>query len=227
MNVAKVMRRDVPTLRPQEDIEAAWRWMREHRLGLLPVADAADRFVGVLTERALLVRLTPRRTRRWWEALIDDHDRPALDCLRAVGTRVGDLMETAPIAIVPDASVEAAAGLMRRHASDALPVVANTVCLGVVTLADVLDHLSWPTAAAPGSVPDDELERGMRQRIAQEDWTAPHRVVVDATRGRIRLTGVVRNPLERAALIAMASAIPGCAGVVDRVLVRPGGSVGA
>jgi CBS domain-containing protein len=81
--------------------------MREHRLGLLPVADAADRFVGVLTERALLVRLTPRRPRRWWEALIDDHDRPALDRVRATGTRVGDLMETAPIAIVPEASVEA------------------------------------------------------------------------------------------------------------------------
>lgn len=221
MTVAKLMRKDVMTLRPEEGIETAWRQMREHRLGLLPVADAAERLVGVLTEHALLVRLMPRRPAQWWESIIDHHDRLAVDYVKSVGTTVRDLMETAPVSIVPDASVEVAAGLMRHHAVDALPVVANAVYLGLVTRVDVLDHLSWPGGTVSGSVPDVELARLMVESIQREQWTARHRVLVESTKGTVRLTGIVTSPEERAALLAMASALPGCAGVDDRILVRP------
>jgi hypothetical protein len=42
---------------------------------------------------------------------------------------------------------------------------------------------------------------------------------VEARGGRVRLTGVGNSALERRALIAMAQAIPGCAGVEDHLLV--------
>jgi CBS domain-containing protein len=189
MTIASIMRRDVVALRAEETIELAWRRMRDQRLAQLPVTEATGHLVGMLTESDLLARLAPRPMPRWWWLLIfDEKDRLAVDYLRAVGVTVGDLMTAPPVAIVPDASVEAAAGLMRRHAIGALPVVANDVCIGLVTRADVLDHLSWPTAPASRTVTDVELECLMQQGILQELWTSRHGVTVKAMRGVIRLT---------------------------------------
>jgi osmotically-inducible protein OsmY len=88
-----------------------------------------------------------------------------------------------------------------------------------VTRADVLDHLSWPTVAAPSTVTDVELECPMQQGIQQELWTSRHRVTVEAMEGTIRLIGVMAGPVERAALVGMARALRGCAGVEDRLAV--------
>ena len=219
MTIAKIVRKDVVALRAEEAIEVAWRQMRDQRFGELPVVDTAGRLIGMLTEHDLLARLAPRRMPRWWATIFGEKDQLATDYLKAVGVTVGDLMTVAPVAIVPDASVEAAAMLMRRHASSALPVVANDVCIGLVTRADVLDHLSWPTATIAGTVTDVELECLMHEAIQQELWASRHRVTVNAMHGIVRLTGVVASPAERSALVGMARALPGCAGVENRLVV--------
>jgi CBS-domain-containing membrane protein len=132
-------------------------------------------------------------------------------------------MTVPPVAIVPDAHLETAARLMQRHAIGALPVVTNDFCIGLVTRADVLEHLSWSAAAASGSVSDVALERLMQAHMQEELWTSRHGVAVDATHAVIRLTGVVGSTEERAALVAMARSIPGCAGVEDRLVIWAAG----
>lgn len=44
-----IMSRDVVTVRPDTDIELAWRELRAHKIKALPVVDEASRLVGVLT----------------------------------------------------------------------------------------------------------------------------------------------------------------------------------
>jgi CBS domain-containing protein len=224
MTVAKIMRKDIVALHAEQTIDVAWRQMRDQRLAELPVVDTAGHLVGVLSEHDLLVRLAPRRRPHWRETIFQENDRLAADSLKVRGVTVGDLMTVAPLAIVPDASVEAAARLMRRHVIATLPVVANGLCVGLLTRAGVLDHLAWPTMAAGGAVTDAELERLMHESIQQELWISRHRVAVDAANGIIRLTGVVASAVERSALVAMARSVPGCAGVEDRlVAVAPTG----
>jgi CBS domain-containing protein len=219
MTVAKIMRKDVVALHADETIEAAWRRMREQQLGALPVIDATDRLVGILTEQDLLGRLAPHRGRRWWQTILAERDQLAADYVKAVGLTVWDLMTAMAVAIGPDASGDEAANLMRQHGIGALPVVADGLYIGLVTRADVLDHLSWPARTRPGMVPDVELERSMREAIQQEPWTSSHVVFVEATQGIIQLTGVLSSPMECKALVAMARAVPGCAGVEDRLVV--------
>jgi CBS domain-containing protein len=223
MNVAKIMRKDVVALRAAEGIEAAWRQMRVQKLGTLPVTDTVGRLVGVLSEHDLLVRLAPRREPGWWRAIAYEDGRLAAEYVKAVAVTVGDLMTAPPVAIVPDAALETAARLMRRHAIGALPVVVKDLCVGLVTRADVLDHLSWPAAAVPGTVSDVALECLMQERLQQELWTSRHGVTVGAAHAVIRLTGIVACSAERSALVAMARSIPGCAGVEDRLLVGGAG----
>jgi CBS domain-containing protein len=219
MNVGKIMREDVVALRPEEAIEPAWRKMRNQGLGALPVTDATGQLVGLLTENDLLVRLAPRRAPRWWNMFVDGTDLLAAECQKTTGITVEDVMTAAPVMVEAGASLEAAAVLMREHAIDTLPVIGNDHYVGLVTRADILDHLSWPAAAAPGSVNDVELGRRMHERLERELWVSRHCVTVEAVHGVIRLTGVLASPVERSALLAMARAIPGCAGVDDRLII--------
>jgi CBS domain-containing protein len=166
MTVAGIVRKDIATLRAGEAIQAAWARMREQRLGQLSVVDARGHLVGMLTEQDLLDRLAPRPQPSRWTLIFDEKDRLTAGYLKSVGVTVEDLMSRPPLAIVPDASVETAARLMRHHAIAALPVVVNDVCIGLVTRADVLAHLSWPPAPAPAG--DGELERLMLRDALDE-----------------------------------------------------------
>jgi CBS domain-containing protein len=222
MTVAELVRKDVAMLHEGDTIDAAWQMMRKQQLAELPVTDPAGHLVGVLTEHDLLVRLAPRRPVRWWTTVFRDRDDLAADYVRAVGSSVADVMRAAPVAIVPDASIETAASLMSRHALGSLPVVTDQACIGIVTRTDVLDHLAWPVAAVPEPVPDAEIERLMDEAILQELWASRHMVTVKSVQGTIQLTGIVRTPRERSALLAMAHAVPGCAGVENRLVVVAG-----
>jgi CBS domain-containing protein len=222
MKVAKVMRTDVVALRADAAIDAAWRRMREQRLDTLPVINLVGTLIGVLTEHDLLARLAPRRQPAWWWSLVDDKDRLSSDYLRTVGTTVGEIMRERCPAVVPDAPIETAAALMQRQRLSALPVMANDVCVGLVTRADVLDHLSWPGAGSPGGASDVELECLMREAIARELWASRLSISVGVAGGVIRLTGAVSNATERTALLAMARTLPGASGVEDRLCVTPG-----
>jgi len=219
MNVDKVMRKDVVALRPDEPIAIAWRQMRDQRVDALPVTDPAGHLLGVLTERDLLARLTPRRASCWWSIVLGTTDRLAADYVKAVGVTVGDVMTQAPVTTAPDASITDAAVLMRRSEIGALPVVADDLYIGILIRADILDHLSWPAPTWPATVDDAELERAMREEIEKESWASRHPITVEALDGVIRLTGVVATPVERSALLAMGRSLAGSTGVEDRLIV--------
>jgi len=219
MKVAEILRKEFVALHADEAIDAAWRQMRANQLPMLPVTDGLGRLVGTLSEHDLLARLAPRRESRWWAPIVFEESRLAAEYAKSVAVTVGDLMGVPPVAIVPDADLETAARLLRRHAIGTVPVVTNDVCIGLVLRADVLDHLSWPAAVAPGTVSDVELECAMHERMQHELWTSRCGVMVQAARAVIRLSGVVASSAEQAALVAMARSIPGCAGVEDRLVV--------
>jgi CBS domain-containing protein len=219
MRVEKIVRKDVLGLRTDETLDVAWRRMRDHAVLALHVTDSTGRLVGQLSERDLLARMAPCRSSRWWAMVSGATDRLAADYMRTVGLIVGDVMTTSPLrTIAHDATIEEAAALMRRDDVAVVPVIADDTCIGIVTRADVLDHLSWPTPTIPGPVQDAELERAMREGIESESWASSHPITVEAHHGVIRLTGVAGSPIERAALLAMARSL-GSAGVEDRLIV--------
>ena len=64
------------------------------------------------------------------------------------------------------------------------------------------------------------LVQAMHQRLDEQAWTSRHRVHVWADHGVLSLCGLVESEAERAALLAMARAIVGCAAAEDRLAVR-------
>jgi len=139
MEVMKLCRRNVVTIRPLEEITAAARIMREQHVGYLVVvepliADASQRVVGVLTDRDIVVKVIAR-----------DADPRTL--------RVGDVMTRDPVTASATDQLSDALRSMRRLGVRRMPVVGHRDQLvGVLSMDEIIDALSGELSDVAGSI---------------------------------------------------------------------------
>lgn len=108
-----------------ETLDRAAQLMREHNVGALPVsADGdSDRMVGIITDRDIVVGCVAK-----------GHD-PAK-------VTAGDLAQGTPRWIEADADVDAVLEEMQTHRIRRLPVVENKKLVGMISEADLAQHLA-------------------------------------------------------------------------------------
>jgi len=144
MNIGKLCKRNVVTVREYEDLTQAAQLMREKHVGYLVVVEpnpANDtlRPVGVLTDRDIVVSVVGR----------DINPREL---------RVGDVMTRQPVVAGEGKSVSAALKEMRRVGVRRLPIVGEAGQLvGVVSLDDILDSVAGEMLEVAGSLRNEQL----------------------------------------------------------------------
>jgi acetoin utilization protein AcuB len=111
-------------------LEAEWR-MQEGGFRHLPIVDAYDRLVGIVSDRDLR------------EAAPSDATSLSRQELTYLLSRltVKDVMTTSVLTARPGEPAETAAIRMREHKVSALPVVDDERLVGIVTTSDMLDAL--------------------------------------------------------------------------------------
>src|SRR4051812_18741251 len=107
------MTRDVVTISKGATVQEAAQLMVRHGISGLPVLDADQHLVGVLSTTDLLRRTRDRIGRPWW------HGRSGA---RRDGRRVGPVMTAPAVTVRPDAPLVAAAERMEQHRITRLPV---------------------------------------------------------------------------------------------------------
>jgi CBS domain-containing protein len=144
MNIGKLGRRNVVTVREFDDLTQAAQLMRDKHVGYLVVvapspAENALRPIGVLTDRDIVVAVVGR----------DINPREL---------RVGDVMTREPVVIGEGKSVSAALSEMRRIGVRRLPVVGGLGQLvAVVSLDDILEHVAGEMLEVAGSLRNEQL----------------------------------------------------------------------
>jgi len=147
MNVAKLCRENVVTIRQSEELTAAAELMRERHIGYLVVvepefADGSLKPIGVLTDRDIVVTVVARQT-----------DPRTL--------RVGDVMTRGPVLAAETDSLDKALGSMRRIGVRRLPVVGKRgELVGVLSLDDIIDALAGELANVAGSIRNEQRIEG-------------------------------------------------------------------
>ncbi len=125
----------VRTARPAMPIKDLARSLARYGLSALPVLDADDRVVGMVSERDLLSKQARPLTdpARWWQ-----RRRTRAEVRRARGDTVGDVMTAPALTIRPTALLAEAADLMVRHEVKHLPVLDDGRLVGVISRGDLV-----------------------------------------------------------------------------------------
>ena len=139
MNVEKLMTKEVKSCSADATTADAARIMWEHDCGFVPVVDASDRLVGVVTDRDICMA-SYLKTRT----------------LNEIGVR--EVMATELYTCQPEDSIRTAENVMRRAQVRRLPVTsASNRLVGILSLNDIAREAERERAASSPEVGLDDV----------------------------------------------------------------------
>lgn len=195
MRARDIMTSPVTTVTPETTVKKAAALLAEHGFTALPVTDAEERLVGIVTEADVVRDRVPRDPR----ALIHPGPPPPQGPVRTV---VGEVMTTPPVAMGPGTDVAIlAAALLGAHRR-AMPIVDGARLVGIVTRRDIVRTVAREDATITADV---------RHRLAlyggEDRWT------VEVNEGVVtigdQLDGGLDTESDRHVAKVLAEAVPG------------------
>jgi len=200
MRAKDLMTTSVVVVRPDTSVKKAADLLTTHGFTLLPVVDAYDNLVGVVSE-ADLIRgriLSDPRT------LIDDNPPPPAE---PPARLVAEVMTTQPVVVDTTTDAVAVTKLMLDRHLRALPVTDGDRITGIITRRDLLRTIARD---------DRDIARDVRHRLAaacRDPWT------VDVIDGVATLATETTDSSEHHIAQVIAAALPG---VIEVRLAGPG-----
>lgn len=141
--VGDIMTRDVIKVLPGALVSDVAKLMSEHNISGLPVVDAQDHVLGVITEMDMIVRNTRFKLPNFiviLDAIIyfemPHHFQERLEHM--LGTRAEEVMSEPAVTITPDATIEDLAELMVNQRKNPIPVVENNRLVGIISRSDII-----------------------------------------------------------------------------------------
>lgn len=219
MQVRDVMTRNVISVGAHQSVLEAAQLMLKHRISGLPVADAAGKLIGVVTEGDFLRRGeidTQRQRPRWLEFLLGP-GRLAEEYVHSSGRIVEEVMTANPCTVTEDDSLQTVVELMERRHVKRLPVLRDGRLVGIVSRANLMDALIELAHYPRGTSADDAALRDrILAALAKARW-APD-IDVQVHDGIAELSGIITDEREREGLIVVAENVPGVKAVHDHLV---------
>jgi CBS domain-containing protein len=186
MKVCEVMTSPAIMVRPETPFREIAAKLLDNDISGMPVVDADDRLVGVISEADLIERQISGYRRRMASVLADHlHGRDTIRIRKVGGLTAAELMTPRPDTVAPGDQLAEAARRMLVGGCKRLPVVADGVVVGVVSRHDFL---------RPFVRPDAGIAADVRQLLADpfridED----HGIQPSVAAGVVTLCGTVRR----------------------------------
>lgn len=216
MKVADIMTREVITVEPDASIMEAARLMLQHKISGLPVVNSSKDLVGVVTEGDFLRRRetgTERHRPRWLEFVIGP-GKLATEYTHESGLKVHEVMTEEVQTVTEDAPLDQAVHLMERYRVKRLPVVRGRQVVGIVTRSNLVRAVvRMAHEARPISAGDEDIRARLVGELKKLPWAPAIDVAVKD--GVVKLSGVLLDERQRAALRVAAENIPGVKNVLD------------
>jgi CBS domain-containing protein len=210
----------VITVSPDTPVEQVARILLDHRISGVPVVDAQNRILGIVTEGDLMRRpdLETERRRPWWLGMFADERARAEEYTRSHGSRAEHVMTRNVVTVTEDTTVSEIARLLERHRIKRVPVVRDGRLVGLVSRANLIQGLAAARPPAPAPAMDD---RSIREQITRtldrEPWVTHSPLNVIVTHGVVQLWGFVESVQERNAIRLAVSNVPGVVAVEDHL----------
>ena len=219
-----IMTKDVHMIAPDADVRAAARIMAEAGVSALPVVDASQALLGIVSEGDLVRRAELRTARRrsWWLELFTTPETMAKDYIKEHAPKVREVMSSPVISIAERTPLAEIARLLERHGIKRVPVLSGRAVTGIVSRADLVKALARQTSEPPAETSDGAIRNTFLQRYRAQPWApAGGGIGFSVSGGVVVLSGLVNAKEQKDALAVMAETIPGVVKVENEIRVLP------
>jgi CBS domain-containing protein len=227
MRAMDVMTAEVVTVGPDTSVHALAGLLSERGISGVPVVDADDRVVGIVSEGDLLHRVetgTERRAghrRSWWLDLFRSERERALDYLKSHGRAVKDIMTREVVAVADTADLAEVAGVLETRRIKRVPVVRDGRLVGIVSRANLVRALATAKSAPATAADPDDRAIGDRllAELRSKSWVDISSADIIVRNGVVHLWfSDDQTREERLTFRIAAENIPGVRGVEDHVV---------
>lgn len=221
MKTSDIMTRQVVTVTPETSIAEAARLMLQHRISGLPVVDAKNAVIGIITEGDLLRRgeTASAPHHPWWLQLLLGPGRLAEEYTLAHARKVGEAMHSDVVSVAPEADVSDVVQLMNKRRIKRVPVVEDGKLAGIVSRANLVRALVKALVKRPARpLSDHEIRTAILDATTEEPWGPRFAIDVEVKDGFVDIYGTITDERERIALQVLAENVPGVKGVRDHVV---------
>jgi len=230
MRAMDVMTTNVITVGPNTSVQEVATLLSERGISGVPVVDAQDRVVGIVSEGDLLHRVetgTERRVQRrrsWWLDRIGSDEDLARDYVKSHGRTVKDVMTREVISVTDTTELADIATLLETKMIKRVPVVRDGKLVGIVSRANLVRALAAAGAQLTTEAAGDD--RTIRAKLLAElkgqEWVHAWAADIIVRDGVVHLWCSDDRPEEeRRALRVAAENIPGVRGVKEHIVPAP------
>ena len=220
MKAKDVMTADVVTVPDSASVLEAIRLLLQRKISGLPVVDASNELVGMVTEGDFLRRAelgTERRAPRWIEFLAGP-GRLAAEYVHAKGRKVGDVMTPRVHTVDEETPLNEVVDLMERRRIKRVPVTRGRKLTGIVTRANLLRALASMHQAATATSTDLTIRTKLMAELKKQSWAPLVAIDFAVAEGVVTLSGAILDDRQRNALRVAAENIPGVKKVEDHLV---------
>ncbi|MFC5801678.1 CBS domain-containing protein [Streptomyces formicae] len=220
--IGSLMVDDVVSVIPQTSFKEVAKLLAVHRISGLPVVDADDKVLGVISESDLVLRQAgsrpetePARSTRlaWLSPPAGGDGTEGSADAKAQAVRARELMSQPAITVQADSTIAVAARAMAEHHVERLPVVdEESRLVGIVTRRDLLQVFLRPDADIRREIVDEVLEQTL--------WLSPGAVQVHVIDGVVTLAGQLERFSDIQVAVRLAQEVDGVVSVIDKLTYR-------
>jgi CBS domain-containing protein len=221
MRAHQIMTRPVITVTPETTIVEAANIMLQKHVSGLPVTDAADKLVGIISEGDFIRRSeigTQRKRGRFLKFILGP-GKAATDFVHEHGRKVAEIMtpQLLTITITEDAALDEIVELMEKNNVKRLPVMRGDKIVGIVSRANLLQAVASLAREIPDPTADDDhIRNRVIDAIEKNDW-CPFGLSVIVRGGIVHLSGVITEERSRKAAVVAAENVTGVVKVHDHL----------
>ncbi len=213
VSVAEVMSDRVIAVHENAEFSEIVDAMRRFHIASLPVIDAHDRVIGLISEDDVLAKEADQGHRSRLLGRFRRRNGPS----RTAGTTATELMSSPAVTVTRSTSAREAARAMFRHRVHQLPVIdaVSGRLTGIVTRSDLLAVYERPA---------EDIRREVRFDLIEDALAMdPDRFIVDVDRGTVTLRGEVEDRCAARMIIDAVRRVDGVVTVIDELTCRRGG----
>ena len=235
MRAVDVMTTEIISVGPDTSVQALAALLSERGISGVPVVDAENRVVGIVSEGDVLYRVetgTERRLERrtrgrrsWWLDAVASDRELARDYVKSHARTVRDIMTRDVVSISDTAELADIAMLLETKRIKRVPVVRDGKLVGIVSRANLVRALAT-TTSAPESIaePDDRaIGDQLLAELKAKNWVDLSSADIIVRGGVVHLWFSDEQPREeRLTFRVAAENIPGVRRVEEHIVAQPG-----